>query len=667
MQITSYSKNLLFFTTLLVIAADSSQAQEDHLFILSGQSNMNGLKPEQTLLPLLYERFGVGHVVVVKDSHGGQSISRWDKAWTGEPDPSGAGPGDLYHQLIAKVKEATDGRQFQTVSFLWMQGEKDARLGNAEVYRESFQRVLAQLQEDLGRKNINVVLGRLSDFGNENPDYPDWMAMRKVLVDLASALQRGRWVNTDDLNDGLSRGGKPIKNDLHYSAEGYKIFGTRMAEKAIELIERFDLPYEIAPPADPPYFRVRYPASKTPGKLQYGVRYTVWFPPGVEQIRGVIVHQHGCGTGSCKSGLTGAHDLHWQALAQKHDSALLAASYEMPDGGNCALWCDPRNGSAEAFQRGLDDLGELSGHPELSEVPWALWGHSGGAYWAATMFCLYPERVAAAWMRSGSAALRPIPDRPDVEVVSLPKLPIDTPLMFNLGTREGVTATDGRFSKVWPSVKEMHLSLRNVGAFSGVAIDPLSEHECGEQRYLAIPWFDSCLSHRLPKKFGGAMGKMPVSQAWLAPLRGSRAVPAQEFEGDLGEAIWLPDETVAKRWMEFVSGEEVTDSTAPPEPTDVRVDDGLLSWTPRADLESGILQFVIQRNGRELARVPARPTNPRGRKVAQGLQYSDTPEIPLVKFEYQLKDSFDSAQDSITVSTINTVGLSSSPAEAVNH
>ena len=83
-------------------------------------------------------------------------------------------------------------------------------------------------------------------------------------------------------------------------------------------------PYDVFPPADPPYYRVRYEASKEPGELIFPVNYTIWIPPGVKQLRGVIVHQHGCGEGSCKSGLTGAYDLHWQALAKKHDCALLA-------------------------------------------------------------------------------------------------------------------------------------------------------------------------------------------------------------------------------------------------------------------------------------------------------------------------------------------------------
>ena len=83
-------------------------------------------------------------------------------------------------------------------------------------------------------------------------------------------------------------------------------------------------PYDVFPPAEPPYYRVRYEASTKPGELIYPVNYTIWIPSGVKTLRGVIVHQHGCGEGSCKSGLTGAYDLHWQALAKKHDCALLS-------------------------------------------------------------------------------------------------------------------------------------------------------------------------------------------------------------------------------------------------------------------------------------------------------------------------------------------------------
>ncbi|MFM8215690.1 MAG: hypothetical protein ACKN82_13770, partial [Pirellula sp.] len=133
-------------------------------------------------------------------------------------------------------------------------------------------------------------------------------------------------------------------------------------------------PYDVFPEASRPYYRVRLEPSSESGELSYGANFTIWIPPGVKTLRGVVVHQHGCGEGSCKSGLTGAYDLHWQALAKKHSCALLSPAYEQPDKADCQLWCDPRKGSAKAFLKALELLAEKTEHPELKQVPWALWG-----------------------------------------------------------------------------------------------------------------------------------------------------------------------------------------------------------------------------------------------------------------------------------------------------
>ena len=135
------------------------------------------------------------------------------------------------------------------------------------------------------------------------------------------------------------------------------------------------------------YLEVSYPPSTEPGELQLGVTYTIWIPDGVQHLRGVIVHQHGCGSGACKGGATAAYDLHWQALARKWDCALLGPSYQQEDSQNCGLWCDPRNGSDKAFLHALAEFAAKSGHPELDTAPWCLWGHSGGGgrWWDARL------------------------------------------------------------------------------------------------------------------------------------------------------------------------------------------------------------------------------------------------------------------------------------------
>ena len=421
-------------------------------------------------------------------------------------------------------------------------------------------------------------------------------------------------------------------------------------------------PYDLFPPAAPPYHRVRHEAGTKPGELVFAANFTVWVPPGVTSLRGLIVHQHGCGEGSCKSGLTGAYDLHWQALARKHDCALLAPAYEQPDKANCQLWCDPRNGSDAAFQKALTELGAQSGHPELATVPWALWGHSGGGHWAGGMVLLHPERVAAAWLRSGVPPVKAADGKP--APYTIPNAAYLVPVMCNLGTKEGVTDKTNRFAGVWPGVDTFFTAMRAKGALICVSADPLTSHECGNQRYLAMPWLDACLAARLPAKGGSPLKLMPTADAWIAPLHTGETnvlapVPAAKFAGATERTVWLPNEAVAKAWAQYVNDSAVADLTPPPAPTNVRVQGNELTWEAEADVESGLARFIIERDGQFLANVPEQGKNPFGRPIFQNLQYSDTPTQPLVQMRFTDTKAEPGKTHQYRVIAVNTVGLKS--------
>ena len=438
-------------------------------------------------------------------------------------------------------------------------------------------------------------------------------------------------------------------------------------------------PYDIRPAAEPPYYRVRYeptaepvtssatsqataPAA-TPDALIFPVTYTAWIPPHAKTLRGVIVHQHGCGEGSCASGLTGAHDLHWQALARKHDCVLLAPSYEQPEKTDCQLWCDPRNGSAKTFQRALDELGAMSGHPELATVPWALWGHSGGGHWAGGMTLLYPERTVAVWHRSGVPLFETDASRPGIKPHVLPDAAVRVPMMCNPGTKEGVTVTDTKFKGVWPANQAFFRAVRARGGLVGVAVDPLTSHECGNQRYLAIPWLDACLTARLPKNPGDPLLPMPTEGTWLGPITGDEAVPAKECTADPLTMAWFPSEGVARSWMRYVEDTNVIDTTPPPAPTNLIVAGNELTWDVVADLESGLAGFVIDRDGTRIARLPEKPKNPFGRPLFQNLLYSDTPPQPLVPLRFTDDTAEPGARHIYRVIAVNTAGLESVPSQ----
>lgn len=225
------------FALLWVTATAVSAESPKHLFILSGQSNMAGLKPEESFTPAVERKFGKENAIVVKDAVGGQPIRRWYKGWKPAEGKPPAKTGDLYDRLMKKVNSAIEGKELASVTFLWMQGERDAREKHGDVYAASLKGLYDQLSKDLKRDDVNFVIGRLSDFDLDNKRYPHWTKIRDVQVKVAEDHPRGAWVDTDDLNDGVNRRGKRIKNDLHYSAKGYVTFGERLAEKAIGLIE----------------------------------------------------------------------------------------------------------------------------------------------------------------------------------------------------------------------------------------------------------------------------------------------------------------------------------------------------------------------------------------------------------------------------------------------
>ena len=219
-------------------SASAAKGTQDgkHLFILSGQSNMVGLKPGVSFTPAVTTAFGKSAVIVVKNAHSGQSIRSWCKSNHEYPPPTvGRVPkvrGNLYHPLMKKVNAAIKGEKIQTITFVWMQGESDLRNTAYDAYLKE---LLKQLQEDLEFDNINVVIGRISDCGLDRKKRLEGKKyIRRTQVEFAESYPRGAWVDTDDLND--RQQGDKIVNDLHYTAEGYRILGQRFAEKAIELV-----------------------------------------------------------------------------------------------------------------------------------------------------------------------------------------------------------------------------------------------------------------------------------------------------------------------------------------------------------------------------------------------------------------------------------------------
>jgi hypothetical protein len=427
------------------------------------------------------------------------------------------------------------------------------------------------------------------------------------------------------------------------------------------------------------YVQVEYPPSTAANELQVGVTYILWIPDGVPRLRGVIVHQHGAGAGASKGGETAAYDLHWQALAKKWDCALLGPYYHVlgedttTAPGGSELWMDPRLGSDKAFLKALEELSVQSGHPELKTVPWALWGHSGGAIWSNVMTTLHPERVAAVFLRSASAASFRFDwhvNRPGFREPEVPAAVYTVPIMCNAGVKEKPEVSRlQRWNGVWEGEVATFQEYRTKGAPIGFAQDPRTAHECGDSRYMAIPFLDACMAMRLPAKGSKdqTLGPVDSSHVWLAPFLGDTAMPAADFKGNPREAVWLPNAAVAHAWMEYVKNGTVGDSTPPSAPFDVKVvakpgQGNEITWDAEADFESGIGGFIILRDGMGLARLPtAAPGRVYGRPLFQGLSYHDTPQAPIPEMRYLDTSRHAGEKHTYTVVTLNSAGVPSEP------
>jgi hypothetical protein len=252
------------------------------------------------------------------------------------------------------------------------------------------------------------------------------------------------------------------------------------------------------------------------------------------------------------------------------------------------------------------------------------------------MMTLHPERTVAVWCRSGTAF---IPwEKGEIAKPTLSPAVYEIPVMCNPGIKE---RDDQRFAGAWNGCLEMFRAYRKAGAPIGFAPDPRTGHECGDSRYLAIPWFAACLELRLPEKASsmkaGAEQKLRVidqTQSWLAKEQGAAAQPAANYYSEAKAAVWLPNESVARTWEQYVKSGEPLDQSPPPAPewidvellNDKGIRTNVLKWKCATDFESGLAGFVIYRGDKEIGRLPEKPIAKFGRPLYQPLSYHDTPE-----------------------------------------
>src|SRR5439155_18594088 len=117
--------------------------------------------------------------------------------------------------------------------------------------------------------------------------------------------------------------------------------------------------------------------------------------------------------------------------------------------------------------------------------------------------------------------------------------------------------------------------------------------------------------------------------------------------------------------MEYVKTGATSDTTPPTAPFNLKAmsktDGREITWDAEADFESGIQQFIVVRDGQELAKVPERPIGRFGRPLFQSMTYHDTPSQPMPETRYVDGSAKPGENHHYSVITVNSVGLRSEP------
>jgi hypothetical protein len=380
------------------------------------------------------------------------------------------------------------------------------------------------------------------------------------------------------------------------------------------------------------YFEVSIPPSGADRHIS--ADYRLWVPSGVKTLRGLLVKQHGCGGDS----LSHADDLQWQALAMKHKFALLGTrlptDYQTKNryiDDPCNSWGLIERGSEKAFLRALQKFSQKSNHLELTEVPWALWGHSGGADWVMQMAQKYPARTIAVVLVRGGGVQVAGAGSSLILKSGINQALLQVPTLFALGEKDSLTQEAIELPKV---IFERY---RKVGAQWAIAIEANAGHETAETRLLAIPFFDAVLSKRLSTK-DGSLRAIDANQGWLGSLTTRDIAPVSKYKGNILETAWLPNEETSRKWQKYITtpnvweqarfklcssrkfsmfigvpylveschANKIIPTLKPMAPVSVRaiktgITEITLTWGFKPDLENGLPPFRIYRNNSLIA------------------------------------------------------------------
>ena len=293
----------------------------------------------------------------------------------------------------------------------------------------------------------------------------------------------------------------------------------------------------IFPPV--PLSQREWDAGPISGAALDTTQFRWWSPPGVKNLRAVIVLVNGRNM----DGRGFTDDRNWQQLATEMQLGLVGCNFF---GGkdHATYQFDPSGDLDRKINEAVEKLAVLNGHPELQSPPLIFWGHSAGANVNQAYAKRFPNRVLAVINLKG-------PDGPG-----------DTTPAKNAVPFLIITGMKDKPDWVKSSTENFEIG-HKAHALWTQALSPNEGHESGKSHDLVMTFLRSVITQRLgpvsatPTAFytPSEPKRLSSSDGWLGNPKSYDIASETNYPGSKSEAIWLPDEATAKAWQVFLRGQ----------------------------------------------------------------------------------------------------------------
>ena len=259
--------------------------------------------------------------------------------------------------------------------------------------------------------------------------------------------------------------------------------------------------------------------------------FRLWIPVDIDTLRAIVILTPGINN----DGTNLIFEEEWQNFSDLEQVALMGV-YLRGHGDSEKDYRYAENGSGAALIAAIDSIGKKNNLPQISTLPFLMWGHSAGGSFSYGFSAYMPERVVCfAALKGGIYFSTQGSDNRNIPALMI----------------AGEFDTDNLESS-----RNWFFKKREEGAIWCFAVEPNSGHRVDRSNEFVIPFFISCLEKRLSLNSEELLN-IPEENGWLGNLDNFEIAAYEDYQGDREKAAWLADEKIAKKWQAFAAGENI--------------------------------------------------------------------------------------------------------------